>query len=159
MRTVHVDSQLLARLRAEGRAGYPEEVCGFLLAAADEVEGPQRTIRAAEPAPNSSASERRRRFVILPEELRQAERRADARGQVVAGFYHSHPDHPAIPSAYDAEHAWPWYTYLVLSVDQLGAGETGAFELEATIRRFDSCRLAVRAPAEAPGGVAAAAGR
>ena len=55
-------------------------------------------------------------------------------GLEIVGYYHSHPDHPAGPSAFDTEHAWPWYSYLIVRVDrgrgrrggQLGAGRRAA---------------------------------
>ncbi len=158
MRTVLLAPGLADRLRTESRRGYPDEVCGFLLTGSDEADGPLRRVRAVEPAPNSFAGERRRRFVISAEELQLAERRAEDRGKVVVGFYHSHPDHPAAPSEFDTEHAWPWYTYLVLSVDRHGAGKIGAFELEAATRRFRNCPFelaeppAAVAPVLVPGG-------
>ena len=158
MRTVLLAPGLADRLRTESRQGYPDEVCGFLLSGSDEADGPLRRVRAVEPAPNSFAGERRRRFVILPDELQAAEAGAESRGEAIGGFYHSHPDHPAVPSAFDTEHAWPWYTYLVLSVDRHGAGEIAAFELEATSRRFRACPFelaeppAAGAPVPVPGG-------
>jgi proteasome lid subunit RPN8/RPN11 len=150
MRAVQLPGIVLDRLRQESLAGYPDEVCGFLLARADAADGAVRGIRATEAAPNAYAGERRRRFVIPPEELHLAERRAESRGEVVVGFYHSHPDHPAVPSDFDAEHAWPWYTYLVLSVDRRGAGEAGAFELDAASGRFHPCSLTAPTDAAVP---------
>ena len=38
-----------------------------------------------------------------------AERQARAPGSSMLGFYHSHPDHPAVPSQYDLDHAWPTF--------------------------------------------------
>lgn len=66
-----------------------------------------------------------------------------ARAEVVSGFYHSHPDHPAKPSAFDTEHAGPWYTYPVVSVEPGGPREVGAFELDAEHQRFHLCPLEV----------------
>jgi proteasome lid subunit RPN8/RPN11 len=60
--------------------------------------------------------ERRRRFLIGPAEYRAAERRAAETGVQLLGFYHSHPDHPAEPSTFDLEHAWPNLSYLIVSV-------------------------------------------
>ncbi|MDR2489668.1 MAG: Mov34/MPN/PAD-1 family protein [Desulfovibrio sp.] len=45
------------------------------------------------------------------------------RGLEVLGYYHSHPDHPALPSAYDLEHAWPFYSYVIVSIVKGNAGE------------------------------------
>jgi proteasome lid subunit RPN8/RPN11 len=143
MRSVRVPQELIDRVSAEARASYPDEACGFLLSAEGDSDGPRRTVSSALPAPNEFDGERRRRFVISPTALRLAEETAAVRGEVVVGFYHSHPDHPAIPSAFDAEHAWPWYTYLVVSVDATGVRGVGAFELDAERRSFDPSDLAV----------------
>ncbi|HJY85923.1 MAG TPA: M67 family metallopeptidase, partial [Candidatus Acidoferrales bacterium] len=58
----------------------------------------------------------RNRFSITAEDFRGAEKAARERGLEVIGWYHSHPDHPALPSEYDREHAWPWYSYVIVSV-------------------------------------------
>jgi proteasome lid subunit RPN8/RPN11 len=56
------------------------------------------------------------RFLIDPLDQLRMEKDARARGLEVLGYYHSHPDHPARPSEYDREHAWPWYSYIIVSV-------------------------------------------
>jgi proteasome lid subunit RPN8/RPN11 len=138
MRSVTVRAGILASVRRFAAAAYPEECCGFLFAPAQPANGaPPREIVDVVPAANEVEGERRRRFIISPKELQRAEERAASAGQVVAGFYHSHPDHPARPSRFDAEHAWPWYTYLVVSVDRTPrAHEVGAFELDPERQEF-----------------------
>ncbi len=141
MRAVRLPEELLLALQDHARATYPDECCGFLLAresteAATEVAAGSREIVRIEPAPNDFDGERRRRFLLRPDELRGAEARAAERQEVVVGFYHSHPDHPARPSLFDQEHAWPWYTYLVVRVTARGAGDVGAFELDPLSREF-----------------------
>lgn len=156
MRTVRLRQELLDRIGAAARSGYPDEACGFLFSEAAAADGASRTVSSVEAASNDFGGERRRRFVILPEELRRAEERAVRRSEVVSGFFHSHPDHPAIPSEFDTEHAWPWYSYLVVAVDAGGPRDVGAFELDAERRRFVRCELAVEpgpfpsAPGTAP---------
>ncbi|MGA9839681.1 MAG: M67 family metallopeptidase [Thermoplasmata archaeon] len=144
MRPVRIPGRLLEGMRRHARETYPDECCGFLVAAQDPPapDGP-RSIVAAEPAPNDFDGERRRRFVIRPEELLSVEHSLEGTGRVVAGFYHSHPDHPALPSAFDQEHAWPWYTYLVLSVTATETPSIGAFELDAVTGVFRETELAV----------------
>jgi proteasome lid subunit RPN8/RPN11 len=141
MRKVRIAGELLERIKAEAVAGYPDEVCGFLFSSAANVGGELRAVTSAEAAPNEFDGERHRRFVIPAGELRLAEARGERRDEVVVGFYHSHPDHPAVPSAFDVDHAWPWYTYLVVSVEASGPKELGAFELDAERRRFVPCDL------------------
>jgi proteasome lid subunit RPN8/RPN11 len=60
----------------------------------------------------------RNRFLIDPLDQLRVEKDARARGLEVLGYYHSHPDHPARPSIYDREHAWPWYSYVIISVER-----------------------------------------
>jgi proteasome lid subunit RPN8/RPN11 len=137
VRPVQVPLALIEAMGHHAETTYPDECCGFLIARPDPPEEDRpRGIVAVHPAANEFEGERRRRFLLRPEELRAAERRLEGTGQMVAGFYHSHPDHPARPSLFDQEHAWPWYTYVVLSVTPEGVGETRAFELDADAAEF-----------------------
>ena len=150
MRPVRVARELRTAMEEHARRTYPDECCGFLIAGPDPpAPSEPRAIVAVEPAPNEFEGERRRRFLVPPEELRSAERRHEATGRVVAGFYHSHPDHPAHPSQFDQQHAWPWYTYLVLAVTSRGVGDTRAFELDADRQVFEEVPLATEEPSAA----------
>jgi proteasome lid subunit RPN8/RPN11 len=128
---------VVEEIRRHAEAAYPEECCGFLVAreTPSDAGDPRRIIRVA-PVDNRMEGARTRRFVIPPEELRRFEASLEGTGESLVGFYHSHPDHPAVPSLFDQDHAWPWYTYLVLSVEHGRAAELGAFELTAEERRF-----------------------
>lgn len=91
-------------------SAYPQECCGALI-------GPRAGhVTSALALDNVTHLEKRRRFLVSPEAYRSAEAYADATGQLLLGFYHSHPDHPAEPSAFDLEHAWPNFSYLIASV-------------------------------------------
>ncbi len=129
-------------IEAHGRASYPEECCGFLLAPASAAEGDRRYLRHAVPTPNRAPAERTRRYVIDPLDLLRAERSAAPSDRLV-GIYHSHPDHPAVPSEFDRERAWPWYSYLVLSVPREGPPVLGAFEWDPSTRQFHPRRLRI----------------
>src|SRR5439155_5166723 len=87
--------------------------------------------------PNETSGERRRRFLIGPDEYRQAERRATEIGQQLLGFYHSHPDHPAEPSAFDLEHAWPNLSYVIVSVKQGEPRGARSWRLKADRSGYD----------------------
>jgi proteasome lid subunit RPN8/RPN11 len=150
MRPVGLAVGLLGEMRRHSRETYPDECCGFLVALPDpSLPDAPRSVVAVERAPNEFAGERRRRFVIRAEELRSAERRFEGSGRLIAGFYHSHPDHPALPSAFDQEHAWPWYTYVVLSVTATDTPAVGAFELEGDSGVFREVPL-VETPSDSP---------
>ncbi len=126
--------RVLAALRTHAESAYPEECCGILLGT--ELGGARHVVEARA-LDNTSAEEKHRRFRIGPDAYREAERTADSRGWVLLGFYHSHPDHPARPSAYDLAHALPWHTYVILAVEGGRAGEWTAWVLAADRSRFE----------------------
>jgi proteasome lid subunit RPN8/RPN11 len=68
------------------------------------------------PVENSREDSRQTRYLIDPRDLFQAEKEAHSRGLDIVGVYHSHPDHPARPSEFDREHAFPWYSYIIVRV-------------------------------------------
>jgi proteasome lid subunit RPN8/RPN11 len=108
--------ELRRRIEAEGAAAYPNECCGILIGR--DTSG-QRLVERLEPGQNVfQADERYHRFSIDPRAQLKAEREAAAEGKVVLGFYHSHPDHPARPSEYDREHAWPFYSYVIVAIEK-----------------------------------------
>ena len=107
--------QELERIREQGAQAYPNECCGVLLG--KEQDG-RKVVVDILPLQNAREDSPRNRFLILPEDLLHSDREARSRGLDILGFYHSHPDHPARPSEYDREHAWPWYTYLIVAVEQ-----------------------------------------
>ena len=96
--------------------------------------------------PISNAREeaaKRNRFLIRPEELMRGEKYARAKGFDVIGFYHSHPDDRAVPSNYDLEHAWPTYSYIVMSVEKGTAIDLRSWEMESDRSRFNEEELLV----------------
>ena len=66
----------------------------------------------------------------------RGERYAETKKLDVVGFYHSHPDDQAVPSQYDLEHAWPLYSYIVVSVRAGAAGDLRSWEMESDRSRF-----------------------
>ena len=76
------------------------------------------------------------RYMILPEDLIASDREARKRGLDVIGFYHSHPDHPAQPSEFDREHAWPWFAYIIVAVGKGVPRDLTAWLLSADRAQF-----------------------
>ena len=114
---------------------YPEEGCGVLLG---RESGEARLIERVVPFENRRTGQRDHRYLIAPEQILVAERDGRAAGLDVLGFFHSHPDHPAAPSAFDLEHAWPYYSYLIVSVEQGRVADARSWRLAADRSRFDS---------------------
>ena len=107
--------KLEQQIRDHGAKDYPNECCGAMLGKDEDVS--VREVVALFPLINRRDDSPRNRFSITPQDFRDAERAAADRGLDLLGWYHSHPDHPARPSEFDREHAWPWYSYVIVSVD------------------------------------------
>ncbi len=117
-------------IRAHGRETYPHECCGAIL-------GRDGVATEACPLPNTTEEGPRRRFLVRPDDYRAAEERASRHGLALLGFYHSHPDHPARPSQYDLDHAWPVFAYVILSVAGGAPREMTAWRLSDDRERFE----------------------
>lgn len=104
-------------IRAHGVQTYPNECCGAIYGIAPGgVEALDKVVTATFALPNTTEEGPRRRFLVRPGDYREAERRGAEIGAELLGFYHSHPDHPARPSQYDLDHAWPFFSYIIVSV-------------------------------------------
>jgi proteasome lid subunit RPN8/RPN11 len=101
-------------IESHGSESYRDEACGSLYGRL--IPDGKDVVRADRMA-NSREDERHRRFIVTADDYRRAEAEARRNGLQLLGFYHSHPDHPAFPSRYDLEHAFPFFSYLILSVE------------------------------------------
>jgi proteasome lid subunit RPN8/RPN11 len=129
-----INQSLLAALHRHTEAAYPEEGCGVLLG---HLDGDSGRIAALVPVENRDPDERARRYLIGPADYLRAEREAERQGLDVVGFYHSHPDHPARPSATDlAEATFPGFVYTITAVADGHAEETTAWRLADDRSRF-----------------------
>ncbi|HVZ16343.1 MAG TPA: M67 family metallopeptidase [Terriglobales bacterium] len=116
MNELLLQASLARQIEREGSQVYPNECCGIMYGR-DTVEG--RVVDRLEAVPNVfDETERFHRFSISPKQLMEAEKKAGDEGKLVLGFYHSHPDHPARPSEYDRQHAWPFYSYIIVSISK-----------------------------------------
>lgn len=150
MRLALTDVQM-GQIRAHCEATYPNEGCGILIGRAQE--GIKRAEMVLATGNGRESSAQRNRYSIPPEEILAGELKAEEMGLDVIGYFHSHPDHPARPSEFDREHAWPWYSYLIVSVTQGEALSRRSWQLREDRSGFDEERLVVAA-AEIPKGEA-----
>jgi proteasome lid subunit RPN8/RPN11 len=126
---------------------YPEEGCGILTG----VEQPgARRVERAHPAENRETGPRAHGYRIAAEDFLAAEKRAREEGLDIVGFYHSHPDHPPVPSGVDLERAWPWYAYLIASVTRGTMADLQAWERVEGPARFERVPLVVEPAAGRP---------
>ena len=107
-------------------AAYPEECCGFLYGS---DTGPTVNVEAAISVDNRQQERRTHHYFISPEQYLEGEKFAERSGYELVGIYHSHPDHPAIPSQHDLDGALPGFVYLILSIRQGATSEQKWWEL------------------------------
>ena len=131
---LRLNSQVDAAIRAHGSETYPNECCGALI-------GRDGTVTDTLALPNTTEEGPRRRFMVRPQDYRAAEKRAGESGGELLGFYHSHPDHPARPSQYDLDHAWPFFSYVIVSVRDGVSGDMTAWRLREDRSAFDQEQL------------------
>lgn len=127
-------------MQSHAKQVYPEECCGLLLGLTEPEGNRLVEVRAVQNAwdeqiasemeANSSVT-KARRYWISPEEMLVAMRDARDRGMDIIGIYHSHPDHPALPSECDRQLAWPQYSYVILSIQQGEVRELYSWQLDA----------------------------
>jgi len=120
-------------IRRHGEETYPHECCGALVG--------RGGVTATVPLPNTTEEGPRRRFLVRPSDYRMAESRATELGGELLGFYHSHPDHPARPSQYDLDHAWPTFAYVIVAVAAGRAGDMTVWWLKDDRSSFEEGEL------------------
>jgi proteasome lid subunit RPN8/RPN11 len=140
---IHLAGNQRNEIAAHGERDYPYECCGLLLGSF--AAGGVKAISEIYPISNAREEQaKRNRFLIRPQELMRGERYAETKGLDVVGCYHSHPDHPAVPSQYVLEHAWPLYSYIVISVSADTAQDLRSWEMESDRSRFVEEEISVR---------------
>jgi proteasome lid subunit RPN8/RPN11 len=123
-----------AAIRVHGQETYPHECCGALV-------GRGGFVTDIVALPNTTDEGPRRRFMVRPSDYQLAERRATELGGELLGFYHSHPDHPARPSQYDLDHAWPTFAYIIVAVADGAATDMTVWYLQEDRSRFEEGSL------------------
>ncbi|MGH9684084.1 MAG: Mov34/MPN/PAD-1 family protein [Candidatus Acidiferrales bacterium] len=127
--------ETVRRIQAHGVETYPHECCGALLGR--DGEG-SREVFDLLPLANRRDDSPRNRFEVTPDDVRLAERTASEKRFELLGWYHSHPDAPARPSEYDREHAWPWYSYIIVSVQKGEPRDVASWRLRDDRTAYDA---------------------
>ncbi|MBZ5556675.1 MAG: M67 family metallopeptidase [Acidobacteriia bacterium] len=128
-RALTITADVDQAIRRHGQDTYPHECCGAMV-------GRDGRVTSVVALPNTTEEGPRRRFLVRPSDYRLAERRASELGGELLGFYHSHPDHPARPSQYDLDHAWPTFAYVIVAVAAGTAGDMTVWHLQDDRSRF-----------------------
>lgn len=127
--------QHIKQIEAHGEKTYPYECGGMLIG---RFENGEKSVVELLPMENAmSEAEQHNRVLILPKDVLRAERVAREKRLDVVGYYHSHPDHPAIPSQFDLDHALPVWTYIIVSVEKGKAIDLRSWEMENDRSKFN----------------------
>ncbi len=122
---VKISPQQLQAIRTHAESTYPEECCGLLLGKAVDKQKLVTEVVPTENAWHAAALEweddtsnhgKSDRYAIAPPEMLKIQKAARDRSLDIIGIYHSHPNHPAIPSECDRIYAWQQYSYIIVSV-------------------------------------------
>lgn len=114
-------------MRSHAERAYPNECCGLMLGTVAHGSNLIHQTWAAENTWDATIAEtladqphltQTRRYWIAPQTFLHVMKTARQQGLDILGIYHSHPDHPAVPSECDRRLAWPHYSYLIFSVEQ-----------------------------------------
>lgn len=135
-----LNDEIVSQIKAHGSKTYPEECCGVLLG---RMDGGDKVVQEVLEIDNSSEQMRERRFVITPERYKEAEAHAAKKGLDVLGFYHSHPDHPARPSQFDLDQAFPSWSYIIIGVNKGKSGSMSSWVLKEDRSSFEEEQFAI----------------
>ena len=140
-----IREELANQIRAHGVETYPHECCGAILGR--DVDG-RREVLGLLALANRRDDSPRNRFEVTPGDVQLAEKTAAEKKLELIGWYHSHPDAPARPSEFDREHAWPWYSYIIVSVQSGMPREMNSWRLQDDRAAYDP--EVIESPAQPP---------
>ena len=133
MSVINVTHDIIRQFKNHGELEYPHECCGFILG---HFKGEESIGVEYLPASNTKETNRERRFLIDPMAYQKAEDEADERGLSVISIVHSHPDHPDKPSEFDRNHAWPGFSYIIMSISKGNAVSYRSWQLNQDRTEF-----------------------
>ena len=138
--TVLFNGQQLASIQQHVESTYPYEGGGLLIGRVDDQN--RKVVVEVRPFENQREKEAQHHRILITDQMyREGEAYADSLGLLLIGFFHSHPDHPARPSEFDREHALPWWSYVIVSVQKGKAAAVLSWQLKEDRSAFESEEL------------------
>ena len=138
--TLLLEPAQLTAIARHAEADYPYEACGLI---GGIVDGARQVAVQLVPLANARSDAARTRYLIDPDAFRRAAARLDRDGLDIVGVYHSHPDHPSVPSAFDRDHAWPWLSYVIVGIARGRAEDARSWTLADDRRAFSEEALII----------------
>ena len=133
MSVINLTNEIIKQFMKHAESDYPHECCGFILGHFKDGESHGVEYMSAA---NVKEGNRERRFLIDPQAYQKAEDEADERGLSVISIVHSHPDHPDKPSDFDRDHAWPGFSYVIISIQNGKATSYRSWQLNSDREYF-----------------------
>jgi proteasome lid subunit RPN8/RPN11 len=112
MKGINIERQWELAMYDHAKRTYPEECCGFIFGKDGDVRIAKYTMEVK----NNKKGNKKRRFEISPLNYLEAEKYAELNNLDLLGIYHSHPNHPAVPSEHDRIQAVEFFSYIIISV-------------------------------------------
>ena len=148
---IRIPAPCLSTIRAAAETAYPEECCGLLVGRDGDADN--IVVTAVEPSPNRAVGDRRDSFEVDPQLRFDVMRRLDkmnAKGgqaERIVGHYHSHPNHPPLPSARDLEMAYePEMVWVIVAVEDGHATDARAHRLDEESNQFRAIEIVTENP-------------
>jgi proteasome lid subunit RPN8/RPN11 len=110
-----LNENIKQQLQEDAFRTFPDECCGFFFG---NEQGEERKITEILVVENAKSGDKRRRFEITAKDYLNAELYAEKKSLTLLGIYHSHPNHPSIPSEHDRIAAQPFFSYIIISVNE-----------------------------------------
>lgn len=123
---IQVSPAVLEEMHKHALADFPNECVGFFYGNSKDES---KTVTEYGPLENSKEGDQRRRFEVNPLDYMKAEKYALSNNLELLGIFHSHPLHPAIPSAHDLKQAVPFFSYIIASVNETKVEKTTSWQL------------------------------
>ena len=141
MTKINLTNKIINFFIKHAETDYPYECCGFILGKFNK----NGSIGIEYiPAENIKEKNKERRFLINPLAYQKAENKADSSGLSVISIVHSHPDHPDQPSDFDLNHAWPGFSYIIISVHKGKAKSYRSWQLQSNREKFIEEKIIIR---------------
>ncbi|MFY0625649.1 MAG: M67 family metallopeptidase [Reichenbachiella sp.] len=131
---IKVENDVLGEMHRHALSDFPNECVGFFYGS---ITGEEKIVSEYQPLENSKEGDQRRRFEVHPLDYMKAEKYALENNLDLLGIYHSHPLHPAIPSVHDLKQAVPFFSYIIVSVNERTVEDTTSWQLNEENTEFE----------------------
>ncbi|HHT9109153.1 MAG TPA: M67 family metallopeptidase [Candidatus Wunengus sp. YC63] len=134
-----IDNDKLCFIKELVKKSYPLECCGLLIG----TNTSEKRVVEVCPVQNKNFERAHDRYVIEKDDFEKVDKEAVKKGLQIIGVYHSHPDHPAVPSVYDTEHACSWFSYIIVAIEKGEEFDTKSWVFNEGKKQFEEEEIKV----------------